>query len=125
MVKRYFYSAGSVIIAVIFLALFRKIQIVSEADLNKLFLVGIFSLLVGASMYVLNSGFLDLFFQGFKTLRSMTIKKPSSMKEVDDLIEADPNFKEWKNRLSSYLMTYTLGIGTGLLLLSTILSLTI
>ncbi|WP_075619653.1 DUF3899 domain-containing protein [Paenisporosarcina indica] len=123
MVKRYFYSAGSVMIVVIFLVLIREIQIVSEADLNKLFLVGIFSLLVGACMYVLNTGFLNLFFQGFKSLGSMTIKKPASMKEVDDLIEADHIFKEWKNKFSSHLMTYSLGMGTGLLLLSTVWSL--
>lgn len=122
MVKRYFYSAGSVATIVILLALFGMIQIVSEADLNKLFLVGIFSLLVGASMYVLNTGFLDLFFQGFRTLGIITMKKPSSMKEVDDLIEADTVFKEWKNKLSSHLMTYLLGMGTGLLLLSTVWS---
>ena len=123
MVKRYFYSAGSAAIMVIFLALFRMIQTGSEEDLNMLFLMGIFCLLVGASMYVLNTGFLDLFFQGFKTLSGMTIKNSASMKEVDDLINADNVFNEWKNKLSTQLMTYSLGIGTGLLLLSTILSL--
>jgi len=123
MVKRYFYSAGSVAIMVIFLALFRMIQTGSEEDLNMLFLMGIFCLLVGASMYVLNTGFLDLFFQGFETLSGMTIKNSASMKEVDDLINADNVFNEWKNKLSTQLMTYSLGIGTGLLLLSTVFSL--
>ncbi|EPD50868.1 hypothetical protein HMPREF1210_02376 [Paenisporosarcina sp. HGH0030] len=122
MVKRYFYSDGSVAIVVIFLAFFQKIQIVSEADLNKLFLIGIISLLVGASMYVLKTGFFDLFFQGFKTLSNMTIKNSASMKEVDELIDADNVFKEWKNKLSTQLMTYSLGIGTGILLLSTVWS---
>ena len=119
MVKRYFYGF---VATVIFLALFQKIQIVSEADLNKLFLIGIISLLVGASMYVLKTGFFDMFFQGFKTLRNMTIKKPASMKEVDELIDADNVFKEWKNKLSTQLMTYSLSIGTGILLLSTVWS---
>lgn len=123
MVKRYFYSAGSVAIVVIFLAIFRLIQSGSEEDLNKLFLIGIFSLLVGSSIYVLNTGFLDMFFQGCKTLSSITIKKPSSMKEVDDLINEDNVFNEWKNKFSTQMMTYSLGIGTGLLLLSTVLSL--
>ena len=123
MVKRYFYSAGSVAIVVIFLVLFRMIQTGSEADLNKLFLIGIFSLLVGSSMYVLNTGFFDMFFQGFKTLSGRTIKNSASMKEVDDMINADNVFNEWKNKFSTQLMTYSLGIGTGLLVLSTILSL--
>lgn len=122
MVIRYFYSDGSGAIVVIFLAFFQKIQIVSEADLNKLFLIGIISLLVGASMYVLKTGFFDMFFQGFKTLSNMTIKNSASMKEVDELIDADNVFKEWKNKLSTQLMKYSLGIGTGILLLSTVWS---
>lgn len=123
MVKRYFYSAGCVSIVIIFLVLFRMIQIGSEEDLNKMFLIGIFSLIGGSSMYVLNTGFFDLFFQGFKTLSGRTLKNSASMKVVDDLINADNVFNEWKNKFSTQLMTYSLGIGTGLILLSTVMSL--
>ncbi|MBM7586128.1 hypothetical protein JOC86_002670 [Bacillus pakistanensis] len=121
MLKRYFYSASSVII-MLYCFLFFQIFQANSADLDKFFLVGITLLLVGAFMYVLNTGFLDLFFEGFKRLGNGVMKKPSLMEEVDYMIQADEKFIEWKMKLKTQFMIYSLGMGTGFLLVSAALS---
>ncbi|MCP3740500.1 DUF3899 domain-containing protein [Rossellomorea sp. BNER] len=118
MLKRYLYSAISTVIMVYGLKFFQILQANSTDDMNRLFLVGIISLLVGACIYVLNTGFLDLFFEGFKRLGNGVMKNPSSMEEVDRMIQADTKFIEWKMKLKTQFMTYSLGMGTGFILVS-------
>ncbi|WP_042460302.1 DUF3899 domain-containing protein [Neobacillus dielmonensis] len=64
--------------------------------INQSFLVGIISLLVWAMMVIFRSGFLSLFFKGFRIIGSTIAPKPRAMEQTDRLIEADQNYQSFK-----------------------------
>lgn len=81
------------------------------------------TLLLGAVLYVTRSGFLDLFLSGFTKMKDSMMKRSIAMLEVEKQMAANEDLIEWKERFSFQVMVYSLGGGTGLLLISTILSL--
>jgi hypothetical protein len=91
--------------------------------INKIFLTGLMTLLLGAILYVTRSGFLDLFLSGFTKMKDSMMKRSTAMLEVEKQMAANDDLIEWKERFSFQVMVYSLGGGTGLLLISTVLSL--
>ncbi|MGI2328323.1 DUF3899 domain-containing protein [Planococcus sp. YIM B11945] len=122
MLKQYVYSMGAVCLGVYCFAWFQGVRLESVEDINLLFLLGLIALMAGAGIWVLKTGFFELFFQGFKTLKCMAIKNPALMKQLDGLVQSDVAFRDWKRSFTTKIATYSLGAGTGLIVLSAVLS---
>ncbi|MCR2821151.1 DUF3899 domain-containing protein [Lederbergia panacisoli] len=103
--------------------LMAKASILSKANtlhINAIFLSGLVILLIGAILYVIRSGFLSLFFQGFVKIRETFIRQPHFMKEVNENIQNDISFSMWKENVIKYSMSFAFGIGLGMIIISTI-----
>jgi hypothetical protein len=81
------------------------------------------TLIVGSILYVSRSGFFDLFLSGFTRMKDSMMKRSTAMLEVDFQMAANEELVRWKERFTFQIMVFSLGGGTGLLLISTILSL--
>ncbi|MBN3525154.1 DUF3899 domain-containing protein [Paenibacillus apiarius] len=86
------------------------------AIVNQLFLYGLIALVIGASSYVLHSGFLAPLLRGFAGLGSLFVHKSKALRKEDELIRADPSLLAWKASLGRKLGAYALGGGSGMLL---------
>ncbi|WP_408007858.1 DUF3899 domain-containing protein [Pseudalkalibacillus sp. A8] len=97
-------------------------QLVTYAD--KFFVVdfaffwGLVSLTVGACFYIMQTGFLDLFFDGFKKLGAVVIPKSRSLEKVDMQLKKDPSLISWKQSVFRKAKMLFLGIGSGMTLFS-------
>ncbi|WP_251550986.1 DUF3899 domain-containing protein [Neobacillus muris] len=80
--------------------------------INQSFLVGIISLLVWAIMVIFQSGFLSLFFKGFRIIGSMAAPKPRAMERTDQLVEADHRFQSFKKAMAAKLVVLAFLIGS-------------
>jgi hypothetical protein len=121
--KKYLWSALVVIIAFGIVSAFGFYNFQSTNLINKIFLTGLMTLLLGALLYVTRSGFFDLFISGFTKMKDSMMKRSTAMLEVEKQMAANEDLIEWKERFTFQVMVYSLGGGTGLLLISTILSL--
>ena len=122
MLKKYVWS---VFIVICLMLLMKAINIVSShsiSTINRLFLTGIITLLVGCSTFVMRSGFLDLFFVGFSKIRDVMIRKSRTMKEENKRLKANTSLNQWKISFYRNVMIFSLGLGTGLVLISTVWS---
>ena len=81
------------------------------AFINQSFLVGIISLLVGACFVIFKSGFLTLFFKGFRVMGSMAAPKSRAMARVDQVIEEDEGWQSFNRRFTGRLANIALLIG--------------
>ncbi|CAG9609099.1 DUF3899 domain-containing protein [Pseudoneobacillus rhizosphaerae] len=121
--KKYLWSVLVVIIVFGIVSAFGFYNFQSTILINRIFLTGLMTLLLGAVLYVTRSGFLDLFLSGFTKMKDSMMKRSTAMLEVEKQMAANDDLIEWKERFSFQVMVYSLGGGTGLLLISTILSL--
>lgn len=120
--KRFLYAGG---ITLFLTYLFNQISLIhveSTNHLNRLFLVSLFVLITSGCMHVARTSFWKLFMHGWKRVGRVLLKKPFSMQEVDEMIHSDVNFIQWKKRMTDHLMVYTLGSGTALFVVATVLS---
>ncbi|MBS4196055.1 DUF3899 domain-containing protein [Lederbergia citri] len=114
---------SSLSVSMIITLLMAKASIVSKANtshINALFMSGLLLLLIGAILFVIKSGFLSLFFQGFVKIRETFIRQPHFMKVVNDNIQNDISFSIWKENVTKHSMSLAFGIGLGMILISTI-----
>ncbi|WP_462408650.1 DUF3899 domain-containing protein [Neobacillus sp. Marseille-QA0830] len=86
--------------------------------INQSFLVGIISLLVWAMMVIFQSGFLSLFFKGFRIIGTMMAPKPRAMERTDRLIEEDHGYQSFKKSLTTKLSLLTFLIGFSSIIVS-------
>jgi hypothetical protein len=121
--KKYLWSALVVIIAFGILSAFGFYNFQSTNLINKIFLTGLMTLVLGAVLYVTRSGFFNLFLSGFTKMKDSMMKRSTAMLEVEKQMAANEDLIEWKERFTFQVMVYSLGGGTGLLLISTVLSL--
>jgi hypothetical protein len=121
--KKYLWSALVVIIAFGIVSAFGFNNFQSTNLINKIFLTGLMTLLLGAVLYVTRSGFFDLFLSGFTKMKDSMMKRSTAMLEVEKQMAANEDLIEWKERFTFQVMVYSLGGGTGLLFISTVLSL--
>jgi len=120
MLKKYVWS---VFIVIFLMLLMNAINIVSShsiISINRIFLIGIIAVLVGCSTYVVRSGFLDLFFIGFSKIRDVMMRQSRSMKAENERLKANTSLKHWKHSFYQNVMIFSLGLGTGLVLISTV-----
>lgn len=111
--KTYFISCAA---SILFCKLLTFTSVLSQdrvIDVNRVFIAGLFFLMVSAVFYVVNSGFFHLFFIGFQTLKKGLFREPEYMKEINI------GLTQWKQRLYNGTISYAGGIGTGLVVLST------
>jgi hypothetical protein len=91
------------------------IKIVSGFSLvdfiNHSFLVGIISILTGACFVIFRSGFLTLFFQGFRTIGAFVVPKSRAMERADQLVAEDKGWQHFKNKMSRQLALYAFLLG--------------
>jgi uncharacterized membrane protein YesL len=79
--------------------------------INQSFLLGIISLLVGACFIILKSGFLSLFFKGFRVIGSMAAPKSRAMARTNQLIEEDEGWQSFNRRFTGKIANIALLIG--------------
>ncbi|WP_221566953.1 DUF3899 domain-containing protein [Alkalihalobacillus sp. TS-13] len=82
------------------------------------FFWGLICMTVGACFYVLQTGFLDLFFEGFKKLSAVAVPKSRSFIETDKQLKKDPSLMAWKQSVFLKGKSLFLGIGSGMMLFS-------
>ncbi|MHC0038353.1 DUF3899 domain-containing protein [Pseudoneobacillus sp. C159] len=121
--KKYLCSVLLVMIAFGIMSTFGYDNFQSTILIDKIFLTGLMTLLLGAVLYVARSGFLDLFLSGFTKIKGVMMKRSTAMLEIDKQMAANEEIIQWKECFTFQIMVYSLGGGTGLLLISTILSL--
>jgi len=91
----------------------------SQVDfINHSFLVGIISLSAGACFVIFRSGFLSLFFKGFRMLGSFAAPKSRAMERADQLVSEDEGWQRFKNKLTGQLALSTFLIGCSSLAVS-------
>ncbi|MEH7306629.1 DUF3899 domain-containing protein [Neobacillus drentensis] len=90
----------------------KKAADLSLVDLiNHSFLAGIISLLAGACFVIFQSGFLSLFFHGFRTLGSFATPRSRAMERVDQLVSEDEGWQHFKNKLAGQMALSSFLIG--------------
>lgn len=95
-----------------------------EVDsINKCFLYGLILMMIGALGYVLRTGFLHPFLRGIAAAGSMVTPKSKGLRKEDERLRSDTSLQHWKQSVSRYLSTYTLGCGSGMLIGAIILQL--
>ncbi|MGP4078924.1 DUF3899 domain-containing protein [Pseudalkalibacillus sp. R45] len=85
---------------------------------NFAFFWGLICMTVGACFYILQTGFLDLFFEGFKKLSAVAVPKSRSLIETDKQLKKDPSLRSWKQSVFLKGKSLFLGIGSGMMLFS-------
>jgi hypothetical protein len=84
----------------------------SQVDfINRSFLVGIISLLVGSCFIIFQSGFLSLFFQGFRAIGSLVSPKSRAMERTDQLVSEDEGWQNFRKEFSGPLAMSSFLIG--------------
>ncbi|MEH7225677.1 DUF3899 domain-containing protein [Bacillus sp. JJ1566] len=121
--KKYCWSVVLVIIAFGIVKALGLYNFQSMIMINRIFLAGLLALLLGAVLYVTRSGFLDLFLSGFTKMKDSMVNRSTAMLEVEKQIATNEDLIQWKEQFTFQVMVYSLGCGTGLLFISTILSL--
>ncbi len=79
------------------------------------FFWGLICMTVGACFYILQTGFLDLFFEGFKKLSTVAVPKSRSLIETDEHLKKDPSLRAWKQSVFLQGKSLFLGIGSGMM----------
>lgn len=91
------------------------IKIASDLSLvdfiNNSFLVGIISLLAGACIVIFRSGFLSIFFQGFRVMNSFIAPRSNAMERAEQLVAEDERWQNFKIKYSSQVAVSALWIG--------------
>lgn len=97
-------------------------QMVTNADvptlINGSFYYGLISLTIGACFYILHTGFLDLFLEGFKKLSTVITPKSRSLERTDEKLKEDASLRLWKQSVFKNAELLFLGIGSGMTLFS-------
>jgi hypothetical protein len=120
MLKKYVCSVFIVVCSLLFMNAINIVSSNSILSINRLFLIGITALLVGCSTFVVRSGFLDLFFIGFSKNRDIMIRQSRTMKEENERLRDNTSLNQWKINFYQNVMIFSLGLGTGLVLISTV-----
>jgi hypothetical protein len=79
--------------------------------INYSFLFGIIVLLVGACFIIFQSGFLSLFFEGFRMIGSFAAPKSRAMARADKIIQKDEGWQSSKRKFTSLLAILALLVG--------------
>jgi hypothetical protein len=99
----------------LFILVWIGLKVVSNLSLvdfiNQSFLVGMIALLIGACFVIFQSGFLSLFFEGFKRIGSFVTPKSRAMERTNRLIEEDAGFQSFKKNLSKNVVIWAFLIG--------------
>lgn len=82
--------------------------------INSSFYWGIIALTIGTGLFVLKTGFLNLLFEGFSKIHRMIVPRSRSMERVDEQVNRDHRFTDWKDRVLVSGILMCLGTGTGL-----------
>ncbi|WP_257347460.1 DUF3899 domain-containing protein [Pseudalkalibacillus decolorationis] len=97
-------------------------QMVTDTDtltmINLSFFWGLISIMVGACCYIFQTGFLDLFLEGFKKIAAVTVPKSRSLERVDKQLKEDAFLRSWKQSIFTKAKILFLGIGSGMTLFS-------
>ncbi|TLS38540.1 DUF3899 domain-containing protein [Pseudalkalibacillus caeni] len=86
--------------------------------INNAFFWGLISLTIGACFYILQTGFLNLFFDGFRQITSVIVPKSRSLERTDRKMKEDVSLKKWKQTVFANAKLVFLGIGSGMALFS-------
>ncbi|MCM3341157.1 DUF3899 domain-containing protein [Paenibacillus sp. MER TA 81-3] len=86
------------------------------AIVNQLFLYSLIALVIGASSYVLHTGFLTPVLRGFAGLGSLFVQKSKALREENERLQSDSSLLAWKVSISRKLAAYALGGGSGMLI---------
>ncbi len=85
---------------------------------NSTFLLGLSSLLIGTCFYIGQTGFLDLFLEGFRKISNAVVPRSLSLERANQRLKEDVSLQSWKQNLFSYAKTVFLGLGSGMILFS-------
>lgn len=87
---------------------------------NRIFLLGLLALVVGAFAYVRNTGFLAPFSQGLHMLGQGVRRTSRSLQRENDRLLQDEGLQSWKQGMYRGLSWFTVSVGIGLILASTL-----
>lgn len=87
---------------------------------NRIFLLGLLALVVGAFAYVRNTGFFAPFSQGLHMLGQGVRRTSRSLQKENDRLLQDEELQSWKQGLYRGLSWFTVSVGIGLILASTL-----
>jgi hypothetical protein len=73
--------------------------------INTSFLVGIITLIIGVSSFILQNDFLSGFFKGFQILGSSTVQKSRAMERADLLVKDNEDLQAYKKSLAFFIGT--------------------
>ncbi|MCB5236283.1 DUF3899 domain-containing protein [Niallia circulans] len=118
MVKKYIWS-GLFMVLVLFIWNVKKQVSLNFFIIDKIFMTGLIILILGSILYVVKSGFFDLFFSGLAQIKGLIIRQSAALKEVDQHLNTNHQLKEWKSNFVETIMIVLLGVASGLLITST------
>gem|GEM_PF-5737152 len=93
-----------------------------EAEvINESFYWGLILLIIGASFYIGQTGFLQIFFGGFKKLSQLIVPRSRAQVRADERNAEDFEWRDWKEGWLSRCKLIFLAAGGGSILYSIIL----
>jgi len=115
MIKKY---SGTVITIILILFIWNTYSgVATRAEIiDRVFLLGLAILLIGSILYVVRTGFFDLFLSGFKQIKAIFLKQSHALIESNE----NSDLSGWKVTFMQHTIVISLGIGTGLLVTSTV-----
>jgi hypothetical protein len=88
--------------------------------IDRSFMVGICSLVAAATFAIIKSGFLTLFFKGFRIIGNILIPQSNAAERTNEMIDNDEKWQGFKEKVSGLLTKTTLLIGASALTASLI-----
>jgi hypothetical protein len=86
--------------------------------INQCFLYGLTILVVGACIFIYQTGFFRFFFKGFRQMYQFIVPKPKILIREEERLANDVWWKEWRSRTLNNVKKILLGIGTGSIFIS-------
>ncbi len=114
------YTLSVIITAVILIVAQLFIHTSMTISSNFCFFWGLISLTLGACCYIWQTGFLDLFFEGFKKFGTMIMPPSRSLERTNKQLKEDEALNIWKRSIFRNAKLFLLGIGTGMTLFSVV-----
>lgn len=90
-------------------------------SIDQSFLTGLILTMIGASIVTYQTGFLNLFINGFKDLKQFIFPKSRALIRAEEQLAKEKELKNGDSKLSSFIKMLTFSIGTGSIVFSTIL----
>jgi hypothetical protein len=103
-------------IILLFIRQFYKVS--ALVFINDCFLLSLTLLVLGAAIFIHQTGFFRPFFQGFQQLYRWIVPKPKILIREEEIWANDVRMNGWKRRMENWAKMILFGTGTGCLFVS-------